>query len=130
MKGMLKKILLLATILFSFGTILMAQVPDDLITCFKKGNAVDLAKYFSANIELTVLDQDDVYSKAQAQQIISNFFSQNKAEDFSIIHEPGNESSKFVIGNLKTDKESFRVSFLLKSEEDKAYIHLLRIEKQ
>jgi hypothetical protein len=79
---------------------------------------------------MVVLEHDDVYSKAQAQQIVSNFFSQNKAQEFSVIHQGGKEGARYAIGNLKTSNGSFRVYFLLKDAGNKAYIHQLRIEKQ
>ena len=109
---------------------LVAQIPDEVVTSFRTGNANTLSGYFNQNIEMVVLEHDDVYSKAQAQQIVSNFFSQNKAQEFSIIHQGGKEGARYAIGNLKTNNGTFRVYFLLKDEGNKAYIHQLRIEKQ
>jgi hypothetical protein len=121
----------LAVLVFVFSTMLgMAQIPDDLVLSFKTGNAATLSSYFNQNIELFVLDQDDVYSRAQAQQIVSNFFNQNKATGFSVIHQSGKEDSKFAIGKLTTTKGVFRVSFFVKNENGKPVIHQLRIEKQ
>ena len=85
---------------------------------------------------MVVLENDNVYSKAQAQQIVSKFFSANSPEEFTIIHNgatdnnEANESAKYAIGNLKTKNGNFRVYFLLKPTEGKDYIHQLRIEKQ
>ncbi len=117
--------------LFLFAvTRLAGQIPDDVVVSFRTGNANTLSVYFNENIEMVVPDHDDVYSRAQAQQIISGFFSQNKAQEFNIIHQGGKEGARYAIGNLKTDKGSFRVYFLLKEAGNKAYIHQLRIEKQ
>lgn len=121
----------LVILAFVFSTMLgMAQIPDDLVLSFKTGNAVTLSSYFNQNIELFVLDQDDVYSKAQAQQIVANFFNQNKPTGFSIIHQSGKEDSKFAIGKLTTTTGGYRVSFFVKNEDGKPVIHQLRIEKQ
>jgi hypothetical protein len=79
---------------------------------------------------LVVIDNDNVYSKAQAKQIVSNFFSNFTPESFSIIHQGGKEGAKYVIGNLITNNGNFRVYFLLKKNEGKEYIHQLRIEKK
>lgn len=124
-----KQALITLSLVFTmlFGS---AQIPDELLTSLKTGNAATLSGYFNQNIELFVLDQDDVYSKAQAQQIVSNFFSQYKATGFSIIHQSGKEDTKYAIGNLTTNKGSFRVSFLIKNEDGRPVIHQLRIEKQ
>lgn len=123
------------TLIFTFafvfaGLQLFAQIPDEVVLSLKTGNASTLSSYFNQNIEMVVLEQDDVYSKAQAQQIVTNFFNQYKAQGFSIIHQGGKEGAKYAIGNLTTNQGTFRVYFLLKNDGGKAYIHQLRIEKQ
>lgn len=107
-----------------------AQVPEKIVLSLQTGNSKTLSDYFNQNVELVVLDNDNVYSKAQAKQIVTNFFSTYTPESFSIIHEGGKEGAKYVIGNLKTNNGSFRVYFLLKTDEGKEYIHQLRIEKK
>jgi len=118
-------------ILFFFAGIqLHAQVPDEVVLSLKTGNAGKLSEYFNQNVEMVVLEHDDVYSKAQAQQIVAAFFNQYKAKGFKIIHQGGKEGARYAIGSLVTDKGTFRVYFLVKDAGDKAYIHQLRIEKQ
>ena len=107
-----------------------AQVPDEIIISLKNGNSRVLAGYFNQNVELVVLENDNVYSKAQAKQIVNNFFSTHIPQDFSIVHQGGKEGARYVIGNLTTTNGSFRVYFLLKKDNEKAYIHQLRIEKK
>ncbi len=109
------------------------KLPNDIIVGLNTGNAKVLANYFNQNVELVVLDNDNVYSKAQAQQIVSNFFNKfppvvNNA--FSVIHNSGKADARSVIGKLKTEKGDFRVYFLLKKSSGKEYIHQLRIEQQ
>ncbi|MCD6355202.1 MAG: DUF4783 domain-containing protein [Prolixibacteraceae bacterium] len=121
--------------LFFFGLLIatqatQAQIPDDIILSLKAGNSKTLSNYFNQNVELVVLDNDNVYSKAQAQQIVGNFFSKFHPVGFSVIHTGGKEGAKYAIGNLKTSNGNFRVYFLLKQNQGKAYIHQLRIEKQ
>jgi hypothetical protein len=83
-------------------------------------------------VELVVLENENVYSKAQAQQIVGNFFNNYIPEEFTVLHNSNSskEGAKSVIGNLKTQKGNFRVYFLLKQSDGKEYIHQLRIEKQ
>lgn len=109
------------------------KIPNDINMAFKTGNAKLLAGYFNQNVELVVLDNDNVYSKAQAQQIVNTFFSHFQpleSNAFSIIHSSGKGDAKSVISKLKTEKGDFRVYFLLKTNGSKEYIHQLRIEKQ
>jgi hypothetical protein len=129
----IKKITL--SILFIAGFIiyagqLKAQVPDEILQSLKTGNSKTLSEYFNQNVEMVVLENDNVYSKAQAQQIVNKFFSNNPPESFIIIHQGGKEGAQYVIGNLVTSKGTFRVYFLLKKSNGKDYIHQLRIEEQ
>ena len=110
-----------------------AQVPKDIMNSLDTGDAKLLSGHFNQNVELVVLDNDNVYSKAQAQQIVNNFFKSFppvKEHAFSVIHNGGKEGAKYVIGKLKTTKGNFRIYFLLKKNGTKEYIHQLRIEKQ
>ncbi len=132
------KKIVLAFVLFAglvFSTVVsQAQIPNDIIVGLESGNAKILSKYFNQNVDLVVLDNNNVYSKAQAQQIVGDFFSTfspNPEKKFKIIHESGKEGAKSVIGTIETTKgEIFRIYFLLKQNEGKEYIHQLRIEKQ
>jgi len=126
---------LLFTLFFISGFIifsnqLKAQVPDEIIQSFKTGDSKTLSGYFNENVEMVVLENDNVYSKAQAQQIVNKFFNNNSPESFNVIHQGGKEGAQYVIGNLGTNKGSFRVYFLLKKNGGKDYIHQLRIEEQ
>ena len=127
-----KKIISLFFILgFSLMTIHgYAQAEEEILASLKNGDSKKLSEYFNQNVELVVLENDNVYSKAQAQQIVSKFFSNNKPESFTVIHKGGKEGDKYVIGNLKANTGNFRVTFFTKSAEGKNYIHLLRIDKQ
>jgi hypothetical protein len=118
-----------AALLF-FVQPVQAQIPDEIIQCLKSGNAKVLSGYFNQNVELMIPDSDNVFSRAQAQLVISDFFSNYPPSNFSIIHQGGKEGAHYVIGNLITSKGAFRVYFLLKKSEGKDYIHQLRIEKQ
>ena len=129
----IKKLVL--TLFFISGFIifpnqLKAQVPDEIIQSLKSGDSKTLSAYFNQNVEMVVLENDNVYSKAQAQQIVNKFFSSNTPESFNVIHQGGKEGAQYVIGNLVTKNGSFRVYFLLKKNAGKDYIHQLRIEKQ
>ncbi len=129
----LKKITFLVFFLVCIFPAAQAQVPNEIMESFETGNSKLLSTYFNQNVELIVLDNENVYSKSQAEQIVSNFFSNfTPVEEnaFQIIHNSGKEGARSVIGKLKTTKGSFRVYFLLKKSGSKEYIHQLRIDKQ
>ena len=123
-------VIFIATVLMMNSPFVAGQVPEQIILSLKSGNAKILSEFFNQNVELVVTDSDNVYSKAQAQQIVGNFFSIYTPVSFSIIHQGGKEGAKYVIGNMGTKSGIFRVYFLLKQSDGKDYIHQLRIEKQ
>ena len=100
-------------------------LPEDITKAINTGDYKTLSKYFNTTIELVLPDIDDSYSKAQAEQIIKNFFSKNMPSKFMILHEGGKTGSKFTIGNITTSKGIFRVYILMKG----AIIHQLRFEE-
>lgn len=123
---------LVFTLLFISGFIifsnqLKAQVPDEIIQSLKSGDSKKFSAYFNQNIELVVLENDNVYSKAQAEQIINKFFSANTPESFNIIHQSTAEGANLVIGNLVTNNGDFRVYIFLRKNAGKDYIFQLRI---
>jgi len=116
-------ILLLSAPFLSAG-----QIPAQIISGFKAGDAKSVASHFNENIELTILDRENVCSQAQGEQILKDFFTRNKPSDFQVSHK-GGESSVYAIGNLVTSNGNFRVYFLLEPNGIKPKIVQLRIEK-
>lgn len=117
--------------LFAFVSILAAaQVPDEILQSLKTGDSKTLSEYFNQNVEMAVLENDNIYSKAQAEQIVKKFFSSNTPESFSISHQGGKGGDQYVIGNLVTSKSTFRVYLLLRKNNGKDYIIQLRFVEQ
>ncbi|MBI5218452.1 MAG: DUF4783 domain-containing protein [Bacteroidia bacterium] len=106
------------------------NIPEEIVTAIKTGNAKELAKFFNQNIELVIQNQEDVYSKAQAELIIKDFFSKNTPSDFTILHQGGKEGARYAIGSVKTANGNFRIYFLLKMKNYQPLIHQLKIEKE
>jgi len=119
----------IAIVLFFSCFQLFSQVPEEIITGFKNGSSEVLSKYFNQSIEMVVLENDDIYSKEQARQIISRFFSENKPKNFTILHQGGKYDSSYLIGKLLTYKKTYRVYFFVKGVSPNQYIHQLRIEE-
>ncbi|MDA3817813.1 MAG: DUF4783 domain-containing protein [Prolixibacteraceae bacterium] len=127
----IKNIVLLIMFLFSVSISVFGQkVPENVLMGLKTGNAQELSKNFSDNIELVVLDNDNVYSKAHAQQIVADFFKDYPPQDFTLIHQGGKEEASYAIGNLHVENEKFRVYFLIKTNNGQSLVYQLRIERQ
>lgn len=130
MKNLSRKLIVLILGMMALTFSVQAQIPDDIVVSIQNGDDVKLASYFNENVELVVQTHDDVYSKAQAQQIVAEFFKANKPRQFTIIHQGGKEGARYAIGSLTTNTGIFRVYFLLKTRNNSSFIHQLRIEKQ
>lgn len=105
------------------------EVPKNISTGFATGNASLIAGYFRNTIELSIYASENVYSSTQAELILKDFFKKNTPNSFEVIHTGGQGESKFAIGSLKTSEGDYRVTLLIKSTENKPFIHQLRIEK-
>ena len=122
MKGIIS-IVLASLLLTSPG------VQDNINTAIKTANTSALAQYFNKSIDLSVLDQENVYSKAQAEIIVKDFFAKHKPTSFKIGHE-GNapDGSMYMIIKLGTTNGSFRIYYLLKEIDNQLLIHKFRID--
>ena len=72
----MKSLLFVFLLFFNFpsGGGVQADILEELAAQFKVGNTKDIAKNFAPSVELLIIDQEDVYSKAQAEQILKDFF--------------------------------------------------------
>lgn len=123
------RIFLISICFAAFASVVSAAVPEAIVLAFKTGNSKELGKYLNANVELAILENEDVYSKTQAELLLKDFFLKHTPTNFVIIHEGGKEGSRYAIGTLTTNKGDFRIYFLLKTQEGNSVIHQLRIEK-
>lgn len=105
-----------------------AKIPAGISLAFKTGNAAELAKYMNSTVELLLLDKEDFYKKVVAETILKDFFSQHQVKDFIIRHQGARNDAQYAIGNLSTEKDNFRVYFLLKKVGNNLLIHQIRIE--
>jgi len=106
-----------------------ADIIDDLSAQFRSGNSKEIAKNFAPTIELIIIDEEDVYSKAQGEQILKDFFSKHQSTKTSIFHRINNSQNyRFGVIVLNTSKETFRVSVTMKKFNNAFLITELRIE--
>ena len=122
------------TILIAFlmvPTMLTAQEPslEKVTLAIKTGNSAALAKHFDSKIEITIMNKEQVYSKAQAEMVVKNFFAKNAPQSFKIIHKGSSEAgSKYGIGTLVTRSGSYRVYLYVKQKDGGFKLQQLRFE--
>lgn len=110
----------------------VSDISDDVASAVKTGNASNVSKFFSANVDLKILDKEDVYSKAQAELILKDFFAKNPLKSFAVIHKGTSKTGdQFAIGTYETTAgKKFRSYFLFKKEGAGLTIQQLRFEEQ
>ena len=111
-------ILLLGSVVL-FSSFVKQNGIDEVISSLRSGNAAELAKNFDDNIELSLPDKSDSYSKAQAQLIVKDFFSNNGVKGFELKHKGESPGGHFCIGTLQTNAGSFRTNVFMKMKNVK-----------
>jgi hypothetical protein len=127
------KLLYLPTfiILLLFPRIALADPIDNVASLIKEGNTRELSKLFAPNVEISIMDNENIYSQAQATLIVDKFFSTNKPKSIKLLHKV-NSSVNYRMGVfiLTTDSGLYRVAFTLKETDSKIAIIELRIESE
>jgi hypothetical protein len=108
-----------------------ADIADELANNFRHGNSKEIAKSFATSVELIIIDQEDVYNRAQAEQILKDFFLKNPPSKTSIIHKLSNSPNyRLTILSLSSKTEKFRVTITMKKVSNTFLITELRIEPE
>ena len=108
-----------------------ADTFDDVALAIKNSNTKDISKFFNSTVELTILDNEGVYSKPQAEVILKNFFAQNPPMSVTINHRGSSaQGSKYAIANYEYQKGKYRVYIFMKESPTGILIQELRFEKE
>ena len=118
-------------LLFMLPAVCTAGPIDKIAELIKQGNATELAKFFAANVDVSILDNTSVYSKTQTGVILDKFFKENKPQSVKILHRVNsNTNYNFAVLILTTDKGKFRISFTLKEVSGAMAMIELRVETE
>ncbi len=129
------KTILLALSFFVLTTITSfasLDIFDEIGNSIRSGDAHTISLYFGNTVDLTIVTQEEVYSKVQAEQILRDFFSKNTPKTFNIIHKgESKEGAKYAIGSLVTTQGvTYRTYFYVKQQGSTAIIQELRFMKE
>lgn len=130
----MKKLLILSLIIVSIigNAVASLDVFDDIANAIRSGDAKSISRYFNSTVDLTIIDQEEVYSKVQAEQIIRDFFNKNTPKSFTIIHKgESREGARYAIGSMVTAQGiTYRTYFYIKQEGATVIIKELRFMKE
>jgi Domain of unknown function (DUF4783) len=127
MKKILSTLLLSSVLVLSSFT--TQSGIDEVIGALRSGNATQLSSNFDENVEITLPDKSDSYSKAQAQLIVKDFFGNNGVKGFDVKHKgdsPG--GGHFCIGTLQTNTGNFRTNVFMKVKNGKEVVKEIRFQ--
>lgn len=97
---------------------------------FRLGNTKGLSKYLSSSVTLSLMNNENVYSKAQSEIILDKFFKENPPQTSRIIHRLENNSNYLhAVLLLDTEKGDYRVAISLKDVNKQLQLIEVRIEK-
>lgn len=134
MMGSRKNILIIVftVLVTAFGcNLTRADIFDDIAIAIKAGNSKEIAKYFSERVEMKVGDNEDIYSKAQGEMILKDFFEKNPPVNFVIKHKGASQKGlSYVIGELYTNTGTYRAMIRFKQVGNQLFIQELRFEKE
>jgi hypothetical protein len=128
---MMKKLQLifLALILSAFSS--KADSFDDMMQAMKSGQTSGITKFFSSNVELTLLDNEGIYSKQQSEQMLKNFFAQHPPKNVNIQHKGSSaQGAKYAIITYEASNGKFRTYIFMKDNGSGLQVNEFRIERE
>lgn len=105
---------------------------ESISTALNTGDVETLSKYFSDNVEISIQDKEQIYTKAKATEVMRSFFEANKPKAFSQVHKGTSRenSDQYCIGNLSATTGNYRVYLYLKVTGSNMTIQEIRLDKE
>jgi len=130
-KNYMKKIISTLTVFLGLLIVSFTTQPsnlDEVIDAFKDGKASELGKFMDDNIEISLPDKSNNYSKAQAVLILKDFFDNNEVKAFEVKHKGEQNGGQFCVGTLQTKSGNYRTTIFMKTKTGKDYIKTIRLQ--
>lgn len=111
---------------------LVADPVSEIHQAIRTSNHRAVARYFGSSVELKLPGNEGLFSKAQSELLLRDFFIKNPPRVFTIRQEgTANDGSRYSIGRLETkDGVFFRTYLYLKKSNENFLLREFRIEKE
>ncbi len=125
-------LLFLSVSMRSFSQTGNEALPKVIATAFRNADYNTLADFFNNKVDINIGNNEGVYGKAQAKEILKSFFEKHQpVTTFQSIHNGNsNENLFFSIGKLTAGKQSFRTYLLYQKNGNEIIIKEIRIEPE
>lgn len=126
----MRKIIFLSTVVIAFLITAFKPIAglDEVISALKTGNAQEFAKYIDDNIEISLPDKSDNYSRAQAVMVLKDFFNNSGVTGFEVQFKGENGGNQFCIGKLSTRSGGYRTTVFMKTKNGKQLVKEIRFQ--
>jgi len=115
-------------LLFVFSAFRPISGLDDVINALRSGNAQELSRYVDDNIEISLPDKSDSYSRAQAVMVLKDFFAHNNVSGFEVQFKGENGGSQFCVGKLQTRSGDYRTTVFMKTKDGRQLVKEIRFQ--
>ncbi|UKJ06533.1 DUF4783 domain-containing protein [Solitalea lacus] len=94
-------------------------------------NTKEIAKYLNSSVILSILEDENVYSKTQSEMILKNFFIKYPPVQVKLKHTGSSpEGMQYAICVYKTSNATYRLFFYMKQSGNSSLINELRVEQE
>ncbi|QKJ29337.1 DUF4783 domain-containing protein [Mucilaginibacter mali] len=102
---------------------------DNAADLIKANNIHKLAEMFAPTVEITILNEENIYSAAQAEVVLQNFFKANPVKSMQIVHRVNsNPIIRYAVLQLVTANGTYRTSISLKQVDGKFLLNEIKVE--
>ena len=113
-------------VIHAFAQDIFAPMKDAI----KTGNAKEVIKFFNNNVDMNLDGEIAMYSKAQAEFVLRDFFKKHPSSDFVIVHTGSSKGGlQFAIGLYVSNADKFDVVIRVKEVNKNYLIHELNFVK-
>jgi len=120
---------LLVYLFFTISISLSAQDFTEITKSLSIGDVESFSSFFDSNPELTILEEEAIYSKTQIKTILKDFFGKHKPSAYNTVHHGNSGNGAFFeIGELTTSTNVYRTYLYAKKINGKFLIQEFRIE--
>lgn len=101
---------------------------DEVIGALKTGSVTELTKYIEDNVEISLPDKSNNYSKAQAGLVLKDFFNNSGVKSFDVKHKGDGPGGQFCVGTLVTKNGNYRTNVFMKVKGNKQIVKEIRFQ--
>tara|TARA_B100000683_G_scaffold101009_1_gene99864 strand:+ start:1623 stop:2030 length:408 start_codon:yes stop_codon:yes gene_type:complete len=127
-------------IVFIFCSLILVNIEGQSISplesigqLIRLGDSKKISAHLDKSVEITIENNQKLYSKAQAEQILNRFFEKNTPKQFDIVHKSNVKEgkSKYGIGELYTiSNKKYRTYFYIVLVKERYLIRELNFEQK